>query len=72
MDDVDVPKILRASKARRQCISYMKTKYADLVNKIDTTKESSDKDLRGCILEKPPAPSSRSPGLSCPQLGLNF
>jgi F-type H+-transporting ATPase subunit alpha len=40
MDDVDVPKILAFETGLHQ---YMKTKYADLVNKIETTKDL-DKD----------------------------
>ena len=40
MDDVDVPQILAFESGLHQ---FMKTKYADLVNKIDTTKDL-DKD----------------------------
>ena len=40
MDDVDVPKILAFESALHQ---FLKTKYADLMTKIDTTKDL-DKD----------------------------
>ncbi len=43
MDDVDVPRILAFESSLHQ---YMKTKHADLVNKIETTKDL-DKDAEG-------------------------
>jgi F-type H+-transporting ATPase subunit alpha len=43
MDDVDVPRILAFESGLHQ---FMKTKYADLVNKIETTKDL-DKDAEG-------------------------
>ncbi len=43
MDDVDVPRILAFESALHQ---YMAAKHADLVNKIDTTKDL-DKDAEG-------------------------
>ncbi|HEY6895706.1 MAG TPA: F0F1 ATP synthase subunit alpha [Rhodocyclaceae bacterium] len=45
MDDVDVPKILAFETALHQ---YMKQKHADLVNKIETTKDL-DKDAEAAL-----------------------